>query len=307
MPETIRFTPDESEVGVRVDVVLSQRASITRTLAQRALRAGDVTVGGTAARPSHRLEQGDVVEGTIPDATLAPPEAEDIPLEVRYEDERVLMISKPAGLVTHPARGHEAGTLVNALLGRGGTLSGTDSTRPGIVHRLDKETSGLLLVAKDDDAHAFLVDAMQRRVIERRYLALVRGDLPAATGTIDAPVGRHPTRWRLNAVVPSGKPAVTHYELAATTGEVSLVRVRLETGRTHQIRVHLAHLGHPVLGDRIYGGVSELSRRLGLSRPFLHAAHLAFPHPDDRRTITVDDPLPEDLVAALKAAGLPAP
>ena len=307
MTDAIRFTPDDSEVGQRIDVVLSTRASITRTLAQRALKAGDVTVGGVAARSSHRLERGDVVEGTIPDASIPPPQPEDISLEVRYEDERVLVISKPAGLVTHPARGHESGTLVNALLGRGGALSGTGTTRPGIVHRLDKDTSGLLLVAKDDDAHAFLVDAMQRRVIDRRYLALVRGDLPAASGTIDAPVGRHPTRWRLNAVVPSGKPAVTHYELVATTGEVSLVRIRLETGRTHQIRVHLAHLGHPVLGDRVYGGVSELSRRLGLERPFLHAAHLAFPHPDETGTVAVDDPLPPDLLAALEAAGLTPP
>ncbi|MDQ3941006.1 MAG: RluA family pseudouridine synthase [Actinomycetota bacterium] len=305
MSGAIRFDPSPDEVGERLDVFLARRAGITRTLAQRAVKNGDVTVSGVAVRPSHRLEAGDTVEGSVPPTELASPEPEAIPLTIRYSDERVLVVSKPAGLVTHPARGHDTGTLVNALLGLGGPLSGAGSIRPGIVHRLDKDTSGLLLVARDDDAHRSLLAAMKERRIERGYRALVRGRLPAPSGTIEAPVGRHPRRWRTMAVVAAGKPSVTHYEVAATTGDVSLLSIRLETGRTHQIRVHLSHLGHPVLGDRAYGGWSELSQTLGLTRPFLHAAHLSFPHPDDGRAVEVDDPLPADLTAALAAAGIP--
>jgi 23S rRNA pseudouridine1911/1915/1917 synthase len=300
----VRFVATDNDNGDRIDVVLAKRAAVTRTLAQRSLRNGDVTVAGEIVRASYRLEPGDVIEGEIPDSDIAPPEAESIPLEVRYSDERVLVVSKPAGLVTHPARGHESGTLVNALLALEGTLSGKGSMRPGIVHRLDKDTSGLLLVARDDEAHAFFLAAMQDHAIERRYLGLVRGRLPAPAGTIDAPIGRHPTRWRIRAVVADGKPSVTHYEVKGVSAETSLLDIKLETGRTHQIRVHLAHLGHPILGDRVYGGVSELSKRIGLTRPFLHAARLAFPHPDDDRLIEVDDPLPPDLTDALAAAGV---
>jgi 23S rRNA pseudouridine1911/1915/1917 synthase len=300
----VRFVATDNDSGDRIDVVLAKRVAVTRTLAQRSLRNGEVTVGGETVRASYRLEPGDVIEGEIPDSDIAPPTAESIPLEVRYSDERVLVVSKPAGLVTHPARGHESGTLVNALLALEGTLSGKGSMRPGIVHRLDKDTSGLLLVARDDEAHAYLLAAMQDRAIERHYLGLVRGRLPAPAGTIDAPIGRHPTRWRIRAVVADGKPSVTHYEVQHVTEEASLLDIKLETGRTHQIRVHLAHLGHPILGDRVYGGVSELSKRIGLARPFLHAARLVFPHPDDDRSIEVDDPLPQDLTGALEAAGV---
>jgi len=234
-----------------------------------------------------------------------PPGPEDIPLEVRYSDDRVLVVSKPAGLVTHPAAGHRGGTLVNALLALGEPLAPRDPARAGIVHRLDKDTSGLLLVAKDDGAHAFLVAALKDRRIERTYLALVRGRPPAASGTVDAPIGRHPARRWVMAVVAGGRPAVTHYRVLAAERRCALLEVRLETGRTHQIRVHLAHLGCPVLGDRTYGGASELSRELDLARPFLHAIRLAFPHPDDSRRVEVTDELPEELGVALAAAGIP--
>jgi 23S rRNA pseudouridine1911/1915/1917 synthase len=303
----IRFLAEPSEVGERVDVVLARRAAVTRTLAQRALKAGEVLVRGAEVRPSHRLEEGDVVEGVVPEATIPPPTAEDIPLDVRYSDERVMVVSKPAGLVTHPAHGHDRGTLVNALLGLGGPLSGSGSTRPGIVHRLDKDTSGLLLVAKDDDAHAFLVEALRRREVERAYLALVRSPMPAPTGTVDAPIGRHPSKRWIMAVSPGGRPSITHYRVLNNTDEVSFLEVTLETGRTHQIRVHLAHLARPVLGDGPYGGRSELSARLGLQRPFLHAARLAFPHPDDRRRVEVTDDLAADLKEALRRAGIEHP
>lgn len=303
----IRFVAAPDEIGERIDVVLARRAEITRVLAQRALRAGDVTVAGTRVRPSYRLEAGDEVAGEIPDPTLPPPVAEEIPIEIRYRDDRVLVVSKPPGLVTHPARGHEGGTLINALLALGEPLAGLGSARPGIVHRLDKDTSGLLLVAKDDAAQTYLVDALRARKVERTYLALVRGVPSVPSGTVDAPVGRHRIRRRIMSVVAGGRPAVTHYRVLDAGDKLSLLEVKLETGRTHQVRVHLAHLGHPVLGDRVYGGLSELSRSIGLTRPFLHSWRLGFPHPDDGRRIEVTDPLPPDLESALKAAGLHPP
>lgn len=303
----IRFEPGPEEIGSRVDVVLARRAGVTRVLAQRALRSGEVTVSGRPVRPSHRIERGDTVAGEVRAPVLGPPGAEDIAIEVRYADDRVLVVSKPPGLVTHPARGNESGTLVNALVALGGPLAGLGSVRPGIVHRLDKDTSGLLLVARDDACQAYLVDALRSRRIERSYLALVRGGLPAPTGTVDAPLARHPTRRRLFAVVPSGRRSVTHYRVLAEGARAALLEVALETGRTHQIRVHLAHIGHAVLGDRTYGGATELARRLGLERPFLHAHRLVFPHPDGGERVAVDDPLPPDLVAALEGAGLTLP
>lgn len=289
---------------MRLDVVVAKRASVTRGLAQAAIKDGAVTVEGRTVRPSHRLEPGEAVAGSVSVPTVELPQGEDIDLVLRYDDDRLLVVSKPAGLVTHPARGHATGTLVNALLGLGVPLAGATSIRPGIVHRLDKDTSGLLLVAKDDAAQEFLVGALRERRIERRYVALVRGRPPADSGTIEAPIGRHPVKRRLFAVVAGGRPSVTHYEVRSAGEKVALLDLKLETGRTHQIRVHLAHLGNPVLGDRVYGGVSELSRELGLTRPFLHARSLRFPHPGDGREIHVEDELPEDLAAVLRAGGL---
>jgi len=307
MSGPVRFAASPEDIGERVDVVLARRAGVTRAAAQRVLRNAEVKVRGQAVRPSYRLEDGDDVRGEITEGDVSLPEAEDIPIEVRYSDDRVLVVSKPAGLVTHPARGHLRGTLVNALLGLGVDLSGRGSTRPGIVHRLDKDTSGLLLIAKDDDTQAALVASMQRRAIERRYLALVRGHPPGESGTVDAPLGRHPTRRTRIAVVSGGRHAVTHYKLLDATDRFSFVEVTLETGRTHQIRVHMAHLGTPVLGDRTYGGVNELSRSLGLERPFLHAWKLAFPSPVDGTRIEVADLLPEDLAGVLSRAGFSTP
>lgn len=303
----IAFTAGDEEAGKRIDVALAEIAGVTRVLAQKAVKLGTVRVGGAEVRPSYRLELGDEVVGEIPEPVFEAPGAEDIPLEVRYSDERVMVVSKPPGLVTHPAAGHTSGTLVNALLGLGESLSGERSSRPGIVHRLDKDTSGLLLVAKDDGAQAALVDAMRARSISRRYVALVRGITSSPSGTIDAPIGRHPTRRRLMAVVAGGRPSVTHYRVMAPADGMSLLEVTLETGRTHQIRVHMSHLGHPVMGDRTYGGMSDRVRALGLERPFLHAWKLAFPHPDDGRMVEVIDPLPHDLVAVLEAAGIAIP
>jgi 23S rRNA pseudouridine1911/1915/1917 synthase len=300
----ISFSPGPDEIGGRVDVVVARRTGVARAAVQRALRAGELTVDGRPARPSRRLEEGDVVTGSIPSVESEAPAGEDIPIVIRYSDARVLAVSKPAGLVTHPAGGHESGTLVNALVGLGEPLAGAGSARPGIIHRLDKDTSGLVLVAKDDAAHAWLTAALKRREIERRYLALVRGRPPATTGTIEAPLGRHPVRRHRISVVAGGRPAVTHYRELGSTPDLTLLEISLETGRTHQIRVHLAHIGHPIVGDRTYGGDAESARALGLGRFFLHAGYLAFPHPDDGRRVEVTDPLPDDLTRALEAAGI---
>ncbi|MGH2753334.1 MAG: RluA family pseudouridine synthase [Actinomycetota bacterium] len=298
------FEPAPDEVGERIDSVLARRWGRPRAQAQAAVKDGSVTVSGTPVRPSYRLAAGDVVVGAPPAIASAPPEAEDIAIRVVYSDPYVLVVSKPPGLVTHPAGGHESGTLVNALLGLGGPLAGEGSERPGIVHRLDKDTSGLLLVARDDATHGSLTAALKRREIGRSYVALVRGRPGAATGTIDAPIARHPVARRRMAVSAGGRPAVTHYRVLGSSERTSFLEVRLETGRTHQIRVHLAHLGHPVLGDGTYGGRSELAAGLGLERPFLHAARLSFTHPATGKAVEVTDQLPDDLVAALERAGL---
>ena len=303
----IRFIPSAAEVGTRADVVVARRAGVARSLAAGAVATGEVVVAGRRVKPGYRLGEGELVEGTVTSPQPTAPAPEDIPLDLRYCDDRVLVVSKPAGLVTHPAAGNTAGTLVNALLGLGLSLSDEGSSRPGIVHRLDKGTSGLLLVARDDEAHASLATALKARQIRRSYLALVRGRPPAASGTVEAPIGRHPHRRTVMAVVPDGRPAVSHYKLVDRNDTVSLLEVTLETGRTHQIRVHLSSIAHPVLGDAAYGGTSELSRELGLRRPFLHAYRLAFPHPGTGQILEVTDSLPADLRSALAAAGLEEP
>jgi 23S rRNA pseudouridine1911/1915/1917 synthase len=228
--------------------------------------------------------------------------AEDRPLTVRYEDDRLLVVAKPAGLVVHPGPGHPTGTLVNALLGRPQTslsAGGGAADRPGIVHRLDKDTSGLLLVAKDDATHLALARDLAAHRVERRYLALVQGRLPADTGTVDAPVGRHPRDRKRMAVVPGGRRAVTHWRVLETFPAVQLAEATLETGRTHQVRVHLASLRHPLVGDRTYGADPTLAARLGVDRPFLHAWRLAFTHPSDGHRIDLTEPLPPDLQEVL--------
>ncbi len=217
---------------------------------------------------------------------------------VAYEDEHLLVIDKPAGLVVHPARGHREGTLAQLLAGRAG--GGEDPARAGIVHRLDRDTSGLLVVARSDDAHRKLQALIQARRLEREYLALVQGHPPSRTGTIEAPIGRDPrVRTRMSVGGHFPREARTRFELERTVGEYALLRLRLDTGRTHQIRVHLKAIGHPVAGDPEYGGAGLL----GLERQFLHATRLAFPHPITERPVEVLSPLPADLREALERAG----
>ncbi|HTC58597.1 MAG TPA: RluA family pseudouridine synthase [Solirubrobacteraceae bacterium] len=223
-------------------------------------------------------------------------------LEIAWQDEHLLVVDKPAGLVVHPARGHREGTLSQLLTDTVGGVAGGDPDRPGIVHRLDRDTSGLLVVARSEEAHRLLQEALRERLIEREYLALVEGLPPARTGTIEAPIGRHPRiRTRMAVGGTASREARTHFTLERSLPGVSLLRLRLDTGRTHQIRVHLQAIGHPVCGDPEYGtGGWDLS--LGLTRQFLHATRLAFPHPITGEPIEVDSPLPEDLHEALARA-----
>jgi 23S rRNA pseudouridine1911/1915/1917 synthase len=296
--------PDRGQVaGRRLDEVVAELAGTSRAQAARWASDGLVEVDGRPRPKSYRLRGGERLAWTPPPSPPAgEPAAEDRPVGVRYEDDHLLVVAKPPGLVVHPGPGHPTGTLVNALLGRPGTslsAGGGAADRPGIVHRLDKDTSGLLLVAKDDPTHTALARDLAAHRVERRYLALVQGRLPADTGTVDAPIARHPRDRKRMAVVDGGRPAVTHWKVLETFPAVQLVEATLETGRTHQVRVHLASLRHPLAGDRTYGADPTLATRLGLTRPFLHAWHLAFTHPADGHRVELTEPLPDDLQAVL--------
>ncbi len=296
------FTVLPDEAGARLDVVLAARAGLSRAAAQRLIEQGQVTVGRQPARKRHALRLGEDVawqRGPAPPSALT---AEDVPYAMVYEDEWLLVVDKPAGVVVHPAPGNEHGTLAQGLVTHG--AGGGHELRPGIVHRLDKDTSGLLVVAKSEHAYQALVAAMERRDVKRVYVTLLRGALPQGEGTIDAPIGRHVRdRKRMSLHTTAGKPAVTHFRVLGRAPGYTLVRVQLETGRTHQIRVHFAALGYPVAGDVQYGG---RERPEGLGRQFLHAAQLAFPHPEDGRQMSFASALPPDLSAFLAAQGLPA-
>jgi 23S rRNA pseudouridine1911/1915/1917 synthase len=287
--------------GRRLDQVLADLAGVSRAMAIRWLDEGRVLVDGDARQRSHRLRGGERLRWEPPaPEPPARPRPERVPLQVRYEDEHLLVVAKPAGLVVHPGAGHSSGTLVNALLGREGSRLSTvgGAGRPGIVHRLDKDTSGLLLVAKDDRTHGALAADLAAHRIERRYLVLVQGHL-GQIATVDAPLGRHPRDRKRMAVVPGGRRAVTHLRVLERLEAADLVEARLETGRTHQIRAHLAYLRHPVVGDRVYGADPKLAARLGLERPFLHAWRLRFRHPVDGRELELEERLPADLRQAL--------
>lgn len=286
--------------GGRLDAVTAEQTGIARAEVQRAIEQGRVTVDGTVRPKSYRLHGGERIEGETGAGELPPPEPGGVP--VRYEDERLLLVSKPAGLVTHPTERRKTGTLVNRLLGMQiplSTVGGPD--RPGIVHRLDAGTSGLLVVAKDDETHRALARMFADHAIARRYVALVRGDPAHDAFTIEAPLGRRGARVAVSR--PTGREATTDVRVVERLARGALVEARPRTGRTHQIRVHLASVGHPVLGDRTYGGGGGDARTLGLARPFLHAAGLSFIHPIKGVRIDLDEPLPSDLESALERAG----
>jgi 23S rRNA pseudouridine1911/1915/1917 synthase len=291
------------EAGTRLDAFVAARAEISRAAAAKLIAEGSVSVERGRAAKSMRVESGQRVSVVLPETPQLSPAAEDISVPVVYEDEHLLVVSKPPGLVVHPAPGHEAGTLVNALLARAGAApAGGDEMRPGIVHRLDAGTSGLMIVAKDEATHSALTEALAARAITRVYLALVEGIPDTDTTTIDAPIGRSPRDRKKMAVVAGGRPAVTEVTVLEKHADTALVEARPVTGRTHQIRVHLRAAGHAVAGDRVYGRNRKLAAALGLDRPFLHAARLSFEHPSTGARIEMEDPLPPDLEAALQAA-----
>jgi 23S rRNA pseudouridine1911/1915/1917 synthase len=292
----------------RFDLSVAAVAGISRAHAQRLIGDGRALVDGGRARSSDRLRGGEQISVELsapPDPTLVP---EAIPLTVAYEDDAMLIVDKPAGMVVHPSAGHSTGTLVHALLGRArargeslGSVAGV--ARPGIVHRLDKDTSGLLMVAKSDAAQASLMRQLGDRSIEKTYLALVRGEPPARRGRIEAPVGRDPRDRQRMAVVAEGRDAVTEYEILAGGSGLTLLELRPRTGRTHQIRAHLAYLHLPIVGDLRYGGGTGPG---GLGRQFLHAARLVLQHPVDGRLLRAWSELPVDLRVALESGGLEA-
>ncbi|MGD9889667.1 MAG: RluA family pseudouridine synthase [Dehalococcoidia bacterium] len=282
--------------GERLDVFLARSLpDLSRAHAQRLIAEGCVQVNGGTARPSLRLEAGARVAVEIPEPAAIDLTPEAIPLSVKYEDADLIVVDKPAGMPVHPGPGHERSTLVHALLAHCPDLAGIEGTaRPGIVHRLDKDTSGLLVVAKNDRAQMALQGQMAARTARKEYLALVHGT-PPPTGTIDAPIGRHPGQRKQMAIVAEGRPARTHFRSLGAVGAETLVLARLETGRTHQIRVHFAGIGHPIIGDAVYGKRSDI-----VGRQFLHAWRLGFAHPRNGEWIALEAPLPEDLVAAMR-------
>ncbi len=283
--------------GERLDSFLAGPLG-SRSRAQRLIDAGAVTVDGSPVPKRHRLAAGEIVRVDERETRAAPvAEGQPAPFTVAWEDEYLLVVDKPAGVVVHPARGHSTGTLVQALAGH--VAGGDRAERPGIVHRLDRDTSGLLVVARSEQVHRALKAALQSRTITREYLALVEGRPPSRSGTIDAPLGRdRRERTVISTETDDPRDAVTHFEVERVLPDTTLLRVRLETGRTHQIRAHLRAIGHPVVGDPVYG----TSGRYGLERQFLHAARLAFEHPVTHEPIDVVSPLPADLEAALTMA-----
>ncbi len=283
------------EAGERLDVFLARTAG-SRAAAQRLIAAGLVEIDGERRAKRHVVAAGERVR-VAPEPEAPAPDIPDAPFEVAYEDDHLLVVDKPAGVVVHPARGHAAGTLAQALAGRAG--GGEDPGRAGIVHRLDRDTSGLLVVARTEAAHAALKEQLRRREITREYLALVEGRPAARAGTIDAPLGRdRRVRTRISTDTDDPRAAVTHFEVERPLPGFTLLRVRLETGRTHQIRAHLLAIGHPVAGDPEYGRAGLL----GLRRQFLHAERLAFRHPVTGEAVDVSSPLPGDLSKALARA-----
>ena len=297
MPERSSFTvavPDEA-AGLRLDRFLAGLPEVgSRTAAEGLLRDGAVLLDGAPAARSARLAGGESLELELPATPRLEPQ--EVGLRVAYEDAHLLVVDKPAGVVVHPAAGHDTGTLVHGVLAHG--AAGGEEERPGIVHRLDRDTSGLLVVARSEEAHERLKELVRLRALEREYLALVRGRPRSRAGRIEAPIGRDrkdPTRQSLDSDRP--RDAVTHFELEELLGQYALLRVRLETGRTHQIRVHLAAIGLPVVGDPVYGVPDP-----ALGRQFLHATRLAFDHPFTGGRVDVESPLPEDLEGYL--AGL---
>jgi 23S rRNA pseudouridine1911/1915/1917 synthase len=286
--------------AARLDQYLAERLpTLSRSQVQRLISEGHVRLNGVATRPGARLHPGDELAWHVPPTAPTALTPQPMDLRVLYEDDDLVVIDKPAGLVVHPGPGHAAGTLVHGLLARGAQWSSIGGVeRPGIVHRLDKDTSGLLVIARNDTAHRDLAGQLQDRSLRRRYRAIVVGEVADAAARIDAPIGRDPRHRQRMAVVASGREAITDFRRLGLHQGHTLLEVSLLTGRTHQVRVHLAYIHHPVLGDPVYGRPSPL-----IARPALHAAEIAFRHPRTGQAVSLESPLPPDFVAAWDALG----
>ena len=286
------------EVLKRLDIFVAERENITRSASQKLIEDGNVTVNGSPSKKNYLVREDDDVEVVMPEVQPDKAVPQDIPLDVVYEDESLLIVNKPKGMVVHPAAGNPDGTLVNALLYHcGGSLSGINGViRPGIVHRIDKDTSGLLAVAKNDVSHISLAEQIASHRFERNYLAITAGHLKSENGRIDKPIGRHPSDRKKMAVVKNGRPAATNYTVIRRVGGFDYIRLQLETGRTHQIRVHMSSEGHPVMGDTLYGGgktrFEKIHEKL-LSGQCLHASSISFVHPVSGEFMRFEAPLPD--------------
>ena len=298
--EPILLRASEESKNQRLDAFLaSSLDGLTRSQATRLIESGEVAVNGRAVSKSYKLAGGEDIAVTLPEPEPVEAAPQDIPLDVVYEDADVIVVNKPSGMVVHPAPGHPDGTLVNALLYHcAGTLSGIGGAlRPGIVHRIDRDTSGLIIAAKNDAAHQYLSAQLADHTLARTYECIVVGKLREDRGTVDAPIARHPTDRKRMAVVAGGREAVTHWEVIARYPGYTHVRCRLETGRTHQIRVHMAYIGHPILGDTVYGAKKEVP---GLTGQCLHAVGLRFLHPRTHEVVELSCPLPEEFTRMLQ-------
>jgi 23S rRNA pseudouridine1911/1915/1917 synthase len=296
------WTVSAEQAGERADKHVTDGLadpSVSRSQVQDLIRAGAVTVNGETAKPNSKVQQGDFIVVDMPGPEPLEAIPENIPLDIVYEDADVIVINKPRGMVVHPALGHSSGTVVNALLYHCKDLSGINGVkRPGIVHRIDKDTSGLLMAAKNDLAHASLAEQLKAHTVNRRYVALVYGVIPHDRGTIDAPLGRDTHDRKLFTVTDKGsKRAVTHFAVTERFEDYTLVELKLETGRTHQIRVHMKYIGHPLVGDPLYGG--RAGRTLGMKGQALHAGVLGFVHPRSGEQLEFAAPIPSDLEHAL--------
>ncbi|SDW86299.1 RluA family pseudouridine synthase [Paenibacillus sp. CF384] len=294
--EALSFTAIEADAGERLDKFVTEsieEGSVSRTMVQDWIKSGAVLVNERQVKANYKLAVADVVTVIIPEPEEAVIEAQNIPLDVVYEDSDVIVINKPRGMVVHPAPGHYSGTVVNALMYHCKDLSGINGVlRPGIVHRIDKDTSGLIMAAKNDLAHASLAAQLKAHTVTRKYLALVHGTMPHEHGTVDAPIGRDPQDRKVFMVTQRGsKEAVTHFQVAERLGDFTLLELKLETGRTHQIRVHMKYIGHPLAGDPIYGR----NKTIGLKGQALHAAVLGFDHPRTGEYMEFSAPIPPDM------------
>lgn len=295
------WVTEAEDAGERIDkyVTESLEEDVSRSQVQQWIKDGHITVDGAAVKPNRKLAAGETVVLHMPEAQELDLEPENIPLDVVYEDKDVIVVNKPRGLVVHPAPGHSSGTLVNALLYHCKDLSGINGVmRPGIVHRIDKDTSGLLMAAKNDLAHAGLAEQLKEHSVNRQYIALVHGNVPHEHGTIDAPIGRDPKDRKLYTVTErNSKHAVTHFLVLERFGDYTLVELKLETGRTHQIRVHMKFIGHPLVGDPAYGPTK--AKGVMMEGQALHAAVLGFIHPRTKETLQFEAELPEDMQRVL--------